>query len=42
MTVFVGALVFRPNFTGIGHLCALMLGLACYPLTRPRRTPAAA
>jgi tRNA(Arg) A34 adenosine deaminase TadA len=30
---------FRPNFTAFGHLCALLLGLACYPLTRRRRVP---
>ncbi len=37
-----GALVLRTNFTSLGHLCALLLGLACYPLTRRRRTPEAA
>ena len=30
------------NFTSLGHLCALLLGLACYPLTRRRRTSPAA
>jgi tRNA(Arg) A34 adenosine deaminase TadA len=37
-----GALALRTNFTSLGHLCALFLGLACYPLTRRRRTPEAA
>jgi hypothetical protein len=32
----------RTNFTGVGHLCAVGLGLACYPLTRSRRREAAA
>jgi tRNA(Arg) A34 adenosine deaminase TadA len=32
-----GALALRTNFTSLGHLCALFLGLACYPLTRRRR-----
>jgi tRNA(Arg) A34 adenosine deaminase TadA len=32
----VSALVVRTNFTSLGHLCALLLGLACYPLTRGR------
>lgn len=27
----------RTNFTSLGHLCALLLGLACHPLTRGRR-----
>lgn len=29
-----GALLYQTNFTSLGHLCALFLGLACYPLTR--------
>jgi tRNA(Arg) A34 adenosine deaminase TadA len=40
--IAVVALVIRPNFTSLGHLCALLLGLACYPLTRRRKVPAAA
>ena len=41
--VFGIALALRTNFTGVGHLCAVGLGLACYPLTRSRRrAPAAA
>jgi tRNA(Arg) A34 adenosine deaminase TadA len=35
--VAVGALAARTNFTSLGHLCALVLGLACYPLTRGLR-----
>ncbi len=35
--VAVSALVARTNFTSMGHLFALLLGLACYPLTRGRR-----
>jgi hypothetical protein len=35
--VFGIAMAVRTNFTGLGHLCALGLGLACYPLTRSRR-----
>ena len=37
-----GGLALRTNFTSLGHLCALFLGLACYPLTRRRRTSEAA
>ncbi|MGX9791998.1 rhomboid-like protein [Mycobacterium sp. MMS18-G62] len=40
--VFVVALAMRTNFTGVGHLCAVGLGLACYPLTRSRRVAVAA
>lgn len=35
--VFAVALALRMNFTGVGHLCAVALGLACYPLARSRR-----
>jgi tRNA(Arg) A34 adenosine deaminase TadA len=41
VAIAVGALVVRPNFTSLGHLCALALGLACYPLTLGRRRPTA-
>jgi tRNA(Arg) A34 adenosine deaminase TadA len=34
-----GALALRTDFTSLGHLCALFLGLACYPLTRRRARP---
>jgi tRNA(Arg) A34 adenosine deaminase TadA len=37
----VGGLLYQTNFTSLGHLCALLLGLACYPLTRGRGTAAA-
>ncbi|MCW2516259.1 MAG: hypothetical protein JWR11_5301 [Mycobacterium sp.] len=40
--VIGGALLLRLDFTNLGHLCALFLGLACYPLTRRRQTPSAA
>jgi len=34
------ALVLTPAFTSIGHFSALLVGLACYPLTLGRRRPA--
>lgn len=40
--VFGIALVVRTDFTSVGHLCALALGFACYPLTRSRRVPSSA
>jgi hypothetical protein len=40
--VFGVALAIRSDFTSVGHLCAVGLGLACYPLTRSRRVAAAA
>ena len=40
--VFAIAMALRTNFTGLGHLCAVGLGLACYPLTRSRRRAVAA
>lgn len=36
VALFAAALTIRTNFTGLGHLCALGLGLACYPLARQR------
>ena len=33
----VGGLLYQASFTSLGHLCALLIGLACYPLTRGRR-----
>jgi tRNA(Arg) A34 adenosine deaminase TadA len=39
--IVVGGLLYQTNFTSLGHLCALILGVACYPLTRGRRTAAA-
>jgi Rhomboid-like protein len=32
-----GAVALDPSFTGFGHLLALAIGLACYPLTRRPR-----
>ncbi|CAN5222573.1 membrane protein [soil metagenome] len=34
------ALLVNPGFTPLGHFCALLVGLACYPLTRGRDRPA--
>ncbi|WP_238390716.1 MULTISPECIES: rhomboid-like protein [unclassified Mycolicibacterium] len=33
---FGAALIININFTAIGHLSALLIGLCCYPLTRHR------
>jgi hypothetical protein len=33
---FVGAVLINPTFTPVGHLAALCVGLACYPLARGR------
>ncbi|WP_280835228.1 rhomboid-like protein [Mycolicibacterium frederiksbergense] len=33
---FVAALVVHINFTAIGHMSAMLIGLCCYPLTRDR------
>jgi hypothetical protein len=40
--VFGVVLAVRADFTQLGHLCALLLGLACYPLTRRQRAAVAA
>jgi hypothetical protein len=40
--VFAGMFAVRTDFTQLGHLCALLLGLACYPLTRRKRAAVAA
>lgn len=37
---FGAALVSNINFTAIGHMSALLIGLCCYPLTRQRRRQA--
>lgn len=34
-----GSLALDHNFTYWGHLIAVVIGLACYPLARPRRQP---
>ncbi|BBY67049.1 hypothetical protein MHEL_52920 [Mycolicibacterium helvum] len=36
---FIGAVLISPTFTPVGHLVALMVGLACYPLARRRPGP---
>jgi hypothetical protein len=38
---FGAALVSNINFTAIGHMAALLIGLCCYPLTRKGRRAAA-
>jgi hypothetical protein len=35
--VFGVALALQPDFTQLGHLTALLIGLASYPLTRSRQ-----
>lgn len=40
VVLYYGAeLVTDPNFTGIGHVWALVIGLCCYPLARGRDGP---
>lgn len=34
IVIFAVPLGIRPDFTAIGHAAALLIGLACYPLTR--------
>ncbi|MEZ0066002.1 hypothetical protein ABIA32_002011 [Streptacidiphilus sp. MAP12-20] len=34
---FCGLLAVGTNFTNLGHLCAYLIGVACYPITRGRR-----
>ncbi|MCV7175538.1 hypothetical protein CG716_15645 [Mycolicibacterium sphagni] len=36
---FIVALLINPTFTPVGHLIALIVGLACYPLARRRPAP---
>jgi hypothetical protein len=40
--VFATSLAVKRDFTQLGHFSALLLGLACYPLTRRRRVAVAA
>ena len=40
--VFATSLAIKRDFTQLGHFSALVLGLACYPLTRRRRAEVAA
>ena len=43
LVVFGVSLAVKRDFTQLGHLSALLIGLACYPLTRSReREPSAA
>jgi hypothetical protein len=37
--VFGVVFVLNPRFTPFGHFCSLLIGLACYPLTRGRDRP---
>jgi hypothetical protein len=39
LAIFIGGLVWRPGFTSLGHLFAVVIGLCCYPLTRGRAAP---
>jgi Rhomboid family len=36
LLVLVVSLAVKPGFTPVGHLCALVVGLAMYPITRSR------
>lgn len=36
---FIVGLVWHPGFTALGHGCALLIGLCCYPLTWGRGAP---
>ena len=40
--VFGTVLAVKRDFTNVGHFTALLIGLACYPLTRSRRREAVA
>ncbi len=42
LLVFAVSLAVKQDFTQLGHLSALLIGLACYPLTRSRRPLAVA
>jgi len=35
--IFAAVLAVKRDFTNVGHFSALLIGLACYPLTRSRR-----
>ena len=39
LMIFIVALLWHPGFTALGHLCAVLIGLCCYPLTRGRAAP---
>jgi hypothetical protein len=42
LLVFAISLAVKQDFTQLGHFSALLIGLACYPLTRSRRPEAVA
>jgi hypothetical protein len=42
LLVFAVSLAVKQDFTQLGHFSALLIGLACYPLTRSRRPVAVA
>lgn len=37
--IFAAVLAVAPTFTSLGHLCAFLIGLALYPISRTRRAP---
>jgi hypothetical protein len=37
LVVFGAFLAVKHDYTNLGHFTALLIGLACYPLTRSRR-----
>jgi len=39
LATFIVAALWRPGFTGLGHLFAVAIGLCSYPLTRGRGAP---
>ena len=43
LATYLVSLVLHPDFTALGHVCAVLIGLCCYPLTlRALRQPAGA
>ena len=39
LLTFIVGLAWHLGFTALGHLCAVLIGLCCYPLTRGREAP---
>jgi len=39
LLTFIVVLAWHPGFTALGHLCAVLIGLCCYPLTGGRGAP---
>jgi hypothetical protein len=39
LLTFIVGLAWHPGFTALGHGCAVLIGLCCYPLTRGRGAP---